>query len=113
MLLDRTTDTDEELIERTLAGEISAFEDLVERHRDVVFRTAARIVGPDDADDVTQDAFLRAFHRLGQFRGTAPFRPWLLQIAHNAALSTLARARRRPPEDTSEPAEIPDRDPVR
>jgi len=113
MLLDRTTGTDEELIERTLAGEISAFEDLVERHRDVVFRTAARIVGPDDADDVTQDAFLRAFHRLGQFRGTAAFRTWLLQIAHNAALNTLARTRRRPPEETSEPAEIPDRDPVR
>ena len=45
MLLDRTVDTDEALVERTLRGEVSAFEELVERHRAIVFRTAARIVG--------------------------------------------------------------------
>jgi RNA polymerase sigma-70 factor, ECF subfamily len=113
MLLDPTTDNDEGLVERTLQGELSAFEELVERHRDVVFRTAARIVGPDEAEDVTQDAFLRAFHRLEQYRGTAAFRTWLLQIAQNAALNTLARARRRPIEPGSEPDDVPDRDPAR
>ena len=85
-------DTDEALIERTRRGEVAAFENLVDRHRNIVFRTAARIVGPDEAEDVTQDAFLRAFHRLDQFRGRAAFRTWLLQIAQNAALNTLARA---------------------
>jgi RNA polymerase sigma-70 factor (ECF subfamily) len=113
MLLDRTTDSDEGLVERTLDGELSAFEELARRHRDIVFRTAARIVGPTEAEDVTQDAFLRAFHRLDQYRGTAAFRTWLLQIAQNAALNTLARVRRRPVEPASESADVPDRDPVR
>lgn len=69
---------------------------LVERHQDVVLRVAARIVGDGDAADVAQDAFLRAFHRLDRFRGDAPFRSWLLRIAHNSALDMLARRRERP-----------------
>ena len=72
-----------------------AFEDLVTRHRDVVFRVASRIVGPERAEDVSQDAFLRAFHSLHKFRRDSSFRTWLLQIANNAALSELARAERR------------------
>jgi RNA polymerase sigma-70 factor (ECF subfamily) len=104
---------DEILIERTLQGEVTAFEQLVERHRGIVFRVAARIVGPDEAEDVCQDAFLRAFHRLGQYRGTAPFRTWLLQITQNAALNTLAWARRRPTEPADESSEAADRDPIR
>ena len=87
--------TDEALVERTLAGDLSAFETLVERHRDVVYRVARRIVGDDEADDVAQDAFLRAFHRLSLFRGESSFRAWLLRITHNAALNALTR--RRPP----------------
>lgn len=64
---------DEKLVERTLAGDLSAFEALVQRYQAVVHRVAARIVGLSDADDVTQDTFLRAFHRLGQFgRDPAP-----------------------------------------
>ena len=106
-------ESDERLIERTLQGELSAFEQLVERHRGIVFRVAARIVGPDDAEDVSQDTFLRAFHRLGQYRGTAPFRTWLLQITQNTALNALAWARRRPTEPASESPEPPDADPIR
>jgi len=74
----------------------------------VVIRVAARIVGSDEAEDVSQDAFLRAFHRLDRFRGDAPFRSWLLRITHNAALDHLARRRAEPvdPEtlDTGEPS---------
>lgn len=94
--------SDEALVERTRAGDLSAFEALVERHRPVVFRVAARIVGDDEADDVAQDAFLRAFHRLSQFRGDAPFRSWLLRIAHNAALNTLERRRSVPLDEPEE-----------
>ncbi len=61
-------DPDETLIEKTLTGELATFATLVERHRDVSYRVAARIVGQEDAADVTQDAFLRAFHRLDRFR---------------------------------------------
>jgi RNA polymerase sigma-70 factor, ECF subfamily len=97
---------DAELVRRTTQGELSAFERLVDRHRPVVVRVAARIVGSDEAEDVSQDAFLRAFHRLDRFRGDAPFRSWLLRITHNAALDHLERRRAEPvdPEtlDTSE-----------
>lgn len=87
------TDPDAKLIDKTLTGELAAFETLVERHRDVVYRVAARIVGQEDAADVTQDAFLRAFHRLDRFRGAAPFRSWLLQITQNVARDALTRQR--------------------
>jgi RNA polymerase sigma-70 factor, ECF subfamily len=109
----RSMRPDETLIELTLQGELSAFEELVERHRGIVFRVAARIVGPGDAEDVSQDAFLRAFHRLGQYRGTAPFRSWLLQITQNTALNALAWARRRPTETAGDSPEAADRDPLR
>ena len=87
---------DGDLVDRARGGDLSAFGELVERHADVVFRVAARVVGPDEAQDISQDAFLRAFHRLSTFRGQAPFRAWLLQIAHNAALNALARKRPEP-----------------
>jgi len=95
-------DPDRILIERARRGDLRAFEALVERHSDVVFRVAARIVGPGEADDVSQDAFLRAFHRLASFRGDAPFRAWLLQITQNAALNALSR-RRPDSEDSAAP----------
>jgi RNA polymerase sigma-70 factor, ECF subfamily len=86
-------DRDAADVRKARAGDLRAFESLVERHRDIALRVAARIVGEDDAADVAQDAFLRAFHRLSRFRGDAPFRSWLLRIVHNSALDTLARRR--------------------
>lgn len=82
---------DRELVRRTLRGELDAFETLVTVHRDVVHRVATRMVGDSEAEDVAQDALLRAFHRLGSFRGDAPFRSWLLTIVRNTALNALAR----------------------
>jgi RNA polymerase sigma-70 factor, ECF subfamily len=72
---------------------------LVRRHQPVAYRVAGRIAGRDDAADVTQDAFLRAFHRLGDFRGDGAFRAWLLQIVRNTALNTV-EARRSEPHET-------------
>ena len=86
-------DSDSPLVRRSQAGDLRAFEALVERYRDVVFRVVARITGDVDAEDVTQDVFLRAYHRLDRFRADGPFRAWLLQIAHNAAVSHAARRR--------------------
>jgi RNA polymerase sigma-70 factor, ECF subfamily len=87
---------DETLVERARRGDLRSFEQLVERHRDLVFRVAARVVGPDEASDVSQDAFLRAFNSLAKFNGEGQFRAWLLQITYNAALSTLSRRRPEP-----------------
>jgi RNA polymerase sigma-70 factor, ECF subfamily len=109
-----TRDPDQRLVRATLNGDLRAFDGLVERHRDVVFRVAARIVGSDDAaEDVTQDAFLRAFHRLERYRGDAPFRTWLLRIAYNAAVTHVTQSGRRPtqsleavPDNSAEPAAV-------
>jgi RNA polymerase sigma-70 factor, ECF subfamily len=91
-----TNEGDDALVKQTLRGDLRAFERLVERHREVVFRVAARIVGPDEAADVSQDVFLRAFHRLASFKGDALFRVWLLQITHNAAINAATRRRPQP-----------------
>ena len=85
--------SDPELVRATLTGDLRAFEQLVERHREVVLRVAARIVGDDDAEDVAQDAFLRAYHRLERWRGEGPFRTWLLHIAHNSAVDAVSARR--------------------
>ena len=104
------TDIDHRLVEHTLAGDLSAFETLVQRHREIVFRMASRIVGSDNAEDVSQDAFLRAFHRLDRFRGEASFRTWLLQITQNAALTSLARTKADPDAHSDAPETVdPDR----
>ena len=104
---------DAELVARTTRGELTAFEQLVDRHRPVVVRVAARIVGSDEAEDVSQDAFLRAFHRLHHFRGDAPFRSWLLRITHNAALDHLARRRPEPVDpETLDVEQNPSREPA-
>jgi RNA polymerase sigma-70 factor (ECF subfamily) len=95
-------DADHAYVQATLRGDLRAFEALVERHRDVVVRVAARIVGREEAEDVSQDAFLRAFHRLERFRADASFRAWLLQITHNAAVDHLSRRRPEPVEVASE-----------
>lgn len=100
-------DVDRELVECTVA--LHAFEVLVERHRELVSRVASRIVGRENAEDVSQDAFLRAFHRLSRFRGDASFRTWLLQITQDAALSSLARSKPDPAAD-SETGDLTDPD---
>jgi RNA polymerase sigma-70 factor (ECF subfamily) len=97
-------DPDADLVRRSRDGDLGAFEQLVERHQDVVYRVAARTVGHNEADDVSQDAFLRAFHRLPRYRGEGSFRAWLLQIVHNTALNAAARRRPEPVADPGEPA---------
>jgi len=85
------TEDDAALVKRARHGDMRAFEDLVDRHRAVVFRVAARVVGPHDAEDVSQDGLLRAYHRLDRYRGEGSFRAWLLRIVHNTALNHLER----------------------
>jgi RNA polymerase sigma factor (sigma-70 family) len=90
--------SDDELVHQARAGRLEAFEMLVRRHQGVAYRVARRLVGPDEAEDVTQDAFLRAFHRLGRYRGEGSFRAWLLQIVRNTALNAIEARRTEPRE---------------
>ena len=80
--------TDAELVEQARAGDAAAFGVLVERYQHVVFRTALAVVGRrDEAEEVAQDAFLRAYRRLDGFRGEASLKTWLLTITWRQALS--------------------------
>ena len=75
-----------ELVDRARAGDLNAYEQLVERYTTVAFRTAYLITASEeDAKDASQEAFIKAFRALGRFRPGAPFRPWLLQIVANEA----------------------------
>ena len=86
--------SDEVLAAQASAGDRRAFGDLVRRHQDGVFRFVFRMVGSrDQAMDLTQDSFLKAWQALPGWRPEARFRTWLLQIARNASLDVL---RRRP-----------------
>jgi RNA polymerase sigma-70 factor (ECF subfamily) len=100
-----TAPAEPRLVARATAGDIVAFARLVEDTRDIALRVAARLVGPQDAEDVAQDAFLRAFHRLGELRDPELFRAWLLRIVHNAAVDHLARRDRRRRVESAEPGE--------
>jgi RNA polymerase sigma-70 factor (ECF subfamily) len=91
--------SDEDLAARAAAGDSSAFEALVARYRERVFRLARRILGNDaDALDVAQETFLSSYRSLGRFRGDARFGTWLYRIATNAALQHLRARGRRPVE---------------
>ena len=80
--------TDAELVEQARAGDATAFGALVERYQHVVYRTALSVVGRrDEAEEVAQDAFLRAYRSLDGFRGEASLKTWLLTITWRQALS--------------------------
>ena len=89
-------DSDAAVIERVRAGDTETFQVLVERHSHAVFRLAYRMTGNEqDAEDVVQETFLRAFHRLSQFAGQASFGVWLHRIAANCSLDVLRQRQRR------------------
>ena len=75
---------DPTLIRHAVEGDTAAWEALMRAHQEAVFRLAYLIVGdPDDAEDVAQETFLRAWKHLKGFDTTRPLRPWLLSIASN------------------------------
>jgi RNA polymerase sigma-70 factor (ECF subfamily) len=85
--------TDEQVVERVLAGETAAFEVLMRRYNQRLYRVARAILRDDaEAEDVMQDAYVRAYQHLSQFAGRARFATWLTRIAVHEA---LARSHRR------------------
>lgn len=87
-----TSASDEELVQRSLAGDESAFGALVRRHQRVAYMTALGVTGsPEDAEDVAQEAFLVALERLGDCRDPARFVGWLLTIVRNRGRNFLRR----------------------
>ncbi len=85
-----------DLIERSRRGDVAAFEELVRTHHGVAIRVAHLVVrSHEEAEDVTQDAFVKAYRSLGRFRVGSPFRPWLLKIVRNEALNRVRSSKRR------------------
>ena len=99
------------LIRRAANGDAAAWEPLVQAHQQAVFRLAYLLLGDaDDAEDIAQETFLRAWKALKRFDATRPLRPWLLSIASNLSrnrrrsagryLAALTRAFREQPKET-------------
>jgi len=109
------------LVAEARAGDASAFAALMGQYESHVYRLALNITqNPQDAEDALQDAFLKAYTHLGEFRGDSLFSTWLVRIATNEALTKI---RQRPPEwrvssvesgaaekETSRPREVKDND---
>lgn len=89
--------TDEELVARSKAGDTESFNQLIKRWERPIFALAYRTLGrEEDARDVTQETFLRAFRALGGFKGDAKFSSWLYRIALNLCHDWMRRDRRTP-----------------
>jgi RNA polymerase sigma-70 factor (ECF subfamily) len=89
------TSDDLTLVHATKQGDMAAFEQLVKRHTAMIFRVAMHILASrEDAEEVVQDAFLKAFQHLQDFEERARFSTWLTRIAVNAALMKLRSLRR-------------------
>ena len=83
------------LISRVLAGDAAAERQLYDAHVDRVLRLAYRMTGnATQAEDLTQDAFIRAFDRLAEFRGDSPFAGWLHRVATSVILTGLRKRKR-------------------
>jgi RNA polymerase sigma-70 factor, ECF subfamily len=83
---------DEDIVTRVLAGETGMFEIIMRRHNQLLYRVARAILRNDgEAEDVMQDAYVRAYEHLGQFAGRAKFATWLTRIAVHEALARQHR----------------------
>jgi RNA polymerase sigma-70 factor, ECF subfamily len=100
--------TDRAFVARVRAGDADAFRALVERHGRSLFRLAYRMTGNEqDAEDVVQETFLRAYRQIGKFDERSSFGTWLYRIAANCSLDSI-RSRKRRSEQVSaagDPAE--------
>ncbi|HSC26098.1 MAG TPA: sigma-70 family RNA polymerase sigma factor [Vicinamibacterales bacterium] len=89
--------TDEELVARSRAGDLDSFNQLVLRWERPIYALAYRVIGrEEDARDVAQEAFLRAFRALGGFKNQAKFSSWLYRITLNLCRDWMRRERRTP-----------------
>jgi RNA polymerase sigma-70 factor (ECF subfamily) len=92
--------TDEDVVARVRAGETHLFELIIRRHNQRIYRAARAILRDDgEAEDVMQDAYVRAYAHLHEFEGRAQFSTWLTRIAVHEALARLRRQRRFQPMD--------------
>lgn len=115
----KTKETDNQIIQRILTGDQSGYRELANRHKDYAFTVAYKIVGTrEDAEEVSQDAFMQAFHALPNFNQEAKFTTWFYRIVFNAALMfkrkknivaediSISEAAQQAPADTSDDLKV-------
>lgn len=86
--------TDIELIKRSLAGDQAAYAELIKRHQRFVFTLALRFAkNREDAEEIAQDCFVKAYRSLQNFQGQAKFSTWLYSIVYTTAMTHLRRKR--------------------
>jgi RNA polymerase sigma-70 factor (ECF subfamily) len=99
--------TDEELVARSVGGDLDSFNQLVLRWERPIYALAYRVIGrEEDARDVCQETFLRAFRALGGFKGQAKFSSWLYRITLNLCRDWIRRERRQPLAQTPEGVDL-------
>ncbi|QYA24046.1 RNA polymerase sigma factor [Gramella sp. MT6] len=90
-----TNNTDQYLVERTLEGDTAAFGELVDRYQNFVFTIAIRILKvTEEAEEVGQDSFIKAYDSLKSFRGDSKFSTWLYRIVYHKSLDRLKMNKR-------------------
>lgn len=104
---------DQDLVDRTLAGEREAFQVLVERHQDRLFCLVRHYTrNPVEIEDIVQESFLKAYTRLGSFQRQGSFYTWIYRIAVNTTLDLFKRQGRNPVQAVEDP-EVVGRTPER
>jgi RNA polymerase sigma-70 factor (ECF subfamily) len=100
--------TDQEIVDRVRAGDTALYEIIMRRYNQRLYRVARAILHDDaEAEDVIQDAYVRAYEHLDQFEGRAPFSAWLTRIAVHEALGRLRLRKRNPQlDDVEEDGEL-------
>jgi len=99
--------TDEELVARSMGGDLDSFNQLVLRWERPIYALAYRVIGrEEDARDVAQETFLRAFRALKGFKGQAKFSSWLYRITLNLCRDWIRRERRTPVVQAPEGADV-------
>lgn len=92
-----TPEQEQQCIQRVLNGDANAFEQLVHAYEKTVYNLALRTLGnPQDAEDIAQEAFLKAYRSLSSYRGDSKFSVWLYRIVSNLCLDALRAKKRRP-----------------
>ena len=89
------TEPDEYYIEQTLNGNVNAFAFLVEKYKHMVYTLTIRIVkNKEEAEEVSQDSFVKAFKNLDKFKGESKFSTWIYKIAYYTSLDVLKKNKR-------------------